>query len=72
MYSPHKPWATTPPFVGSEGFSYGDFMKEVDDRIGRIIAAIDSNGFGPNTVIILTSDNGPENTAMSNTISKWP
>ncbi|MEJ6648019.1 MAG: sulfatase-like hydrolase/transferase, partial [Akkermansiaceae bacterium] len=69
MYSPHKPWAITPPFNGIEGFSYGDFMKEVDDRVGRIIAAIDDNGFGTNTVVIFTSDNGPENTAMTNTIA---
>jgi len=69
LYSPHLPWAITPPFVGAEGFDYGDFIKEVDGRIGRVLAAVDSNGFGDNTVIIFSSDNGPENAAMSATIA---
>jgi len=69
LYSPHLPWAITPPFIGAEGFDYGDFIKEVDDRIGRVVAAIDNNGFGDNTVIIFSSDNGPENTAMTQTIA---
>lgn len=72
LYSPHKPWALTAPFVGSnsaKGFYYGDWMREVDDRIGRVIDALDNNGFHDNTVVILTSDNGPENSAMSQSIS---
>jgi arylsulfatase A len=72
LYSPHLPWALTPPFVGADsarGFYYGDWMREVDDRIGRVIAAIDRHGFRDNTIVILTSDNGPENAAMSQSIS---
>jgi len=60
LYSPHTPWQVTAPFAGSEGFQYGDFMREVDDRMGRIINAIDNNGFKNNTIIILSSDNGPD------------
>ncbi len=69
LYSPHLPWAITPPFVGSGGFDYADYLKEVDSRIGRVLAAIDDNGFGGNTMVVFTSDNGPENTAMSQTIA---
>ncbi|MFT5496540.1 MAG: arylsulfatase A [Kiritimatiellia bacterium] len=72
LYSPHLPWALTQPFIGTnsaKGFYYGDWIPEVDDRIGRIIDAIDQNGFYSNTVVILTSDNGPENTAMSQSIN---
>ncbi|MFT5853267.1 MAG: arylsulfatase A [Verrucomicrobiales bacterium] len=69
LYSPHFPQAITPPFVGSVGFNSGDFIKEVDHRIGRVINAIDSNGFGDNTIIVFTSDNGPENGAMSNSLA---
>lgn len=69
LYSPHLPWAITPPFVGAGGFDYGDFIKEVDARIGRIVAAIDNHGFGDNTAIIFSSDNGPENLAMSRSIA---
>lgn len=64
LHSPHRPWALTPPFIGSDtnrGFIFADWMREVDDRIGRILDAIDSNGFGPNTMVVFTSDNGPEN-----------
>lgn len=72
LYSPHKPWALTAPFVGADsnsGFHYADFMREVDDRMGRVIDAIDAAGFGDDTVVILTSDNGPENTAMSQSLN---
>ena len=69
LYSPHLPWAVTPEFQNSVGFDYGDFMKEVDDRIGRVITALDENGFGDNTMVVFSSDNGPENLAMSRSIS---
>ncbi|MFC7339467.1 sulfatase-like hydrolase/transferase [Haloferula chungangensis] len=63
LHSPHRPWALTTSFVDadtSRGFPFGDWMREVDHRIGRIIAAIDNNGFGANTMVVFTSDNGPE------------
>ena len=72
LYSPHKPWALTAPFVGTNsarGFYYSDWMQEVDHRIGRVIDAVDTHGFHDNTIVILTSDNGPENTAMSQSLS---
>ena len=72
LYSPHLPWALTPHFAGADsaaGFHYRDWMREVDHRIGRVLDAIDDNGFGENTVIVLTSDNGPENAAMSQSLS---
>jgi hypothetical protein len=59
-YSPHLPWQVTPPFRGTVGFPYGDWMTEVDARIGRILAAIDDSGLRDETLVILTSDNGPE------------
>ena len=59
MYSPHDPWHITPPFRGGVGFAYGDWMAEVDARIGRVLSAIDGNGMRDNTLVILTSDNGP-------------
>ena len=69
LYSPHFPQAITPPFVNSVGFYSGDFIKEVDDRVGRVINAIDNHGFGDNTLIVFSSDNGPENGAMSDSLS---
>lgn len=69
LYSPHLPWAVTPPFQNSVGFDYGDFMKEVDNRIGRILSALDDNGYRNNTIVMFSSDNGPENLAMSRTLA---
>ncbi|MBT8037280.1 MAG: sulfatase-like hydrolase/transferase [Verrucomicrobiae bacterium] len=71
LYSPHKPWAITPEFnTGSYGaYDYARWMAEVDDRIGRIIAAIDENGLANDTLIIFTSDNGPEKDAIAQTIA---
>ena len=71
LYSPHTPWAITPSFEDSSAanFDYADFMREVDDRIGRVIDAIDNNGYHDNTVIIITSDNGPENIAMTQSLN---
>ena len=63
LHSPHRPWAVTAPFIGadtSRGFIFADWMREVDSRVGRILAAIENNGFGENTIVIFTSDNGPE------------
>jgi arylsulfatase A len=66
LYSPHKPWAITPNFNNDTygTYDYARFMSEVDDRIGRILAAIDDNGMKENTLVIMTSDNGPAPSAM--------
>ena len=66
LYSPHEPWHVTPPFASAVGFAYGDWMAEVDSRIGRILSAIDRGGMRNNTLVILTSDNGPEISAFVN------
>jgi len=63
LHSPHRPWAVTVPFRGADtarGFIFADWMREVDDRVGRILTAIEDNGFGDNTMVVFTSDNGPE------------
>ncbi len=71
LHSPHRPWALTPPFIGEDtnrGFIFADWMREVDDRVGRILAAIDNNGFGANTMVVFTSDNGPESDMLRESI----
>src|SRR4029079_12553739 len=59
MYSPHEPWHVTAPFRGSVGVGYGDWVAEFDERVARVLAAIDDNALRDNTLVILTSDNGP-------------
>ena len=39
---------------------YGDFVKELDWTVGEMINALEEGGELDNTIIIFTSDNGPE------------
>lgn len=66
MYSPHLPWHTRPEFQGAAGYEYGDWMADFDAKIGRVLTAIDQNGLRDDTLVVLTSDNGPEIDAFVN------
>lgn len=35
-------------------------MKELDDNVGKVLAALDEHGIADNTILVFTSDNGPE------------
>jgi arylsulfatase A len=60
--SPHLPHCTAPEFRGtSEMGNYGDFMLETDHRVGQILETLDRLDLARDTLVILTSDNGPEN-----------
>ena len=39
---------------------HGDFIFEFDDIVGRLLQKIDDLGLTDNTLVIVTSDNGPE------------
>jgi arylsulfatase A-like enzyme len=43
----------------SQAGDYGDFVTMVDAMVGRILDALSESGQENNTVVILTSDNGP-------------
>jgi len=59
--SPHVPIIPNDEFDGSSGAGpYGDFVVETDDACGRILAALDEAGVAENTLVIFSSDNGPE------------
>jgi arylsulfatase A len=61
--SPHKPVIPIDQFRGkSKAGAYGDFMIETDWHIGRILDWLDKNDLAENTLVIFSSDNGPENT----------
>jgi arylsulfatase A len=60
--SPHLPHCTAPEFRGTSGMgNYGDFLVETDHRVGQILKVLDQCGVARDTLLILTSDNGPEN-----------
>lgn len=59
--APHTPVAPHPDFQGKSGVnSYGDFVMEVDYRISQVYKALEDNGIADNTLIVISSDNGPE------------
>jgi arylsulfatase A len=61
LTSPHKPVCPAPEFVGkSKVGAYGDFMLETDYRVGQVLAALDQYGLSRDTLVIQSSDNGPE------------
>jgi len=61
--SPHKPVIPAREFQGrSEAGAYGDFMMETDAHVGRLLEVLDRRGLAQNTLVVLTSDNGPETT----------
>ena len=59
--SPHLPIIPGDKFDGlSDAGPYGDFVLELDDAVGQLISVIERKGFTDNTLVIFTSDNGPE------------
>ncbi len=57
--SPHTPILPSKEWQGKSDLGkYGDFVMQTDAVIGDIIKAIDAKGFGDNTLVIVTSDNG--------------
>jgi arylsulfatase len=50
---------------------FSDAMVEVDDIFGRLVAALEETSQLDNTIIILTSDNGPEQEIPPHGRSPW-
>jgi arylsulfatase A-like enzyme len=60
LTAPHTPWLPLEPFQNKSGAgAYGDFAMQVDDAVGRILAALDQAGQADRTLVFFTSDNGP-------------
>ncbi|MCX6636785.1 MAG: arylsulfatase [Acidobacteria bacterium] len=61
LTGPHTPWVPRKEFLGrSKAGIYGDFVCEVDWAAGEILNTLDQAGLSSNTLLIFTSDNGPE------------
>jgi len=59
--SPHTPIVPSPEFRGkSQAGIYGDWVYQTDWSIGQVLAALERSGLMANTLVIATSDNGPE------------
>jgi len=61
--SPHKPVIPLEKFRGQgKSGAYGEFMIETDWHIGRILKWLDDEKLTEDTMVVFTSDNGPEKT----------
>ncbi len=61
LTAPHYPIVPTDEFKGrSQAGDYGDFVAQVDWTVGEILATLARTGLATNTLVMFTSDNGPE------------
>ncbi len=59
--SPHAPMIPRDEFKGKTmAGGFGDYMAETDWIVGQVMDALEKNAFSDNTMVIFTSDNGPE------------
>ena len=64
LTAPHVPVVPSPEFHGkSRAGPYGDWVCQVDWTVGQVLDALERKGLADNTLVIFTSDNGPEFTA---------
>jgi arylsulfatase A-like enzyme len=61
----HLPSFAAKQFQGqSQAGPHGDFILELDHIVGELLATLDRLGVADNTLVIFTSDNGPEVTSV--------
>jgi arylsulfatase len=57
----HYPTLPHPDFAGKTGYGeFADSLAELDHHVGQILDAIGTLGIEENTIVVFTSDNGPE------------
>jgi arylsulfatase A-like enzyme len=67
LTAPHYPVVPAAEFKGkSQAGDYGDFVVQVDWTVGQVLDAIRRAGIADDTLVIFTSDNGPEVTGEVN------
>ena len=70
LTAPHTPWLPGMVYQGkSQCGPYGDFVQEIDDVTGRMMALLDELKMTDNTLVIFTSDNGP--CWFSQNVTRW-
>ena len=58
---PHQPVVPTAQFEGtSHAGIYGDYVQELDYAVGQVLDSLELSGAATNTLVIFTSDNGPD------------
>ncbi len=74
--APHFPVEAHPDWKGRSAFgAYGDVVEEMDGRIGELLATVSDLGIERKTLVIFTSDNGPQKGQMASALpfrgEKW-
>lgn len=65
MQAVHLPSFAAPEFKGkTKAGPHGDFIAELDYIVGALVATLQKLGVADNTLIIFSSDNGPETTSV--------
>ena len=60
LTAPHVPLDPHPDHAGhSQAAEYGDVVEEIDANVGRLLEKLKALGLDNDTLVILTSDNGP-------------
>ncbi len=60
LTAPHLPLVPHPDHAGhSRAAAYGDVVEEIDTQVGRLTARLKALAIDRDTVVIVTSDNGP-------------
>jgi arylsulfatase A len=58
---PHTPIHVSPDFMHKSTWGpYGDTIQELDWSVGQILSTLKTRGLDRNTLVIFTSDNGPD------------
>jgi arylsulfatase len=61
LTQPHLPTLPNPAYVGKTGNGdWADMLAEMDANVGQMLDAMERLGLRENTIVIFTSDNGPE------------
>jgi arylsulfatase A len=61
----HLPSFPAPQFKGkTQAGPHGDFIHELDYVVGQLMLTLEQLGVAENTLVIFTSDNGPETTSV--------
>ncbi|GAB5441383.1 MAG: arylsulfatase [Fuerstiella sp.] len=67
MQAVHLPSFAAEQYKGrSKAGPHGDFLLEMDDIVGQLLQTLDELNIADNTLVIFTSDNGPEVTTVVN------
>jgi arylsulfatase len=74
--APHFPVEPHPEWKGRSGFgNYGDVVEEMDQRIGMLLDTLAELGIDKRTIVVFTSDNGPQTGEQSSALplrgAKW-